>query len=86
MGKPKAASAFSKDMTSHYGVALNVTAKDTKGSTAAFAINGTQAVAGVSYDKSQFNPITPFFWVGLSHEQVRIVNDRVAPTRVTIGF
>ena len=37
-------------------------------------------------DKSQFNPITPFFWVGLNHEQVQIVNDRVSPTRVTIGF
>ncbi|MEP7199564.1 MAG: hypothetical protein ABI874_07095, partial [Chloroflexota bacterium] len=34
-------------------------------------------------DKTQFNPITPFFWVGLLHEQVRIVNDRIAPTRVT---
>ena len=37
-------------------------------------------------DKNQFNPIAPFFWVGLYHEQVRIVNDRIAPTRVTIGF
>jgi hypothetical protein len=37
-------------------------------------------------DKTQFNPITPFFWVGLYHEQVQIVNDRIAPTRVTIGF
>ena len=37
-------------------------------------------------DKNQFNPISPFFWVGLYHEQVRIVNDRIAPTRVTIGF
>ncbi len=37
-------------------------------------------------DKSQFNPIAPYFWVGLYHEQVRIVNDRIAPTKVTIGF
>jgi hypothetical protein len=37
-------------------------------------------------DKNQFNPISPFFWVGLYHEQVQIVNDRIAPTRVTIGF
>ncbi|MCA1554115.1 MAG: hypothetical protein LC737_07035, partial [Chloroflexi bacterium] len=37
-------------------------------------------------DKAQFNPITPFFWVGMLHEQVRVVNDRIAPTRVTIGF
>ena len=56
MGKPKAASAFTKEMTSHYGVKLTVSAKSTKGSTAAFAINGTQAVAGVSYDKDQFSP------------------------------
>ena len=37
-------------------------------------------------DKSQFNLVAPYFWVGLLHEQVRIVNDRIAPTRVTIGF
>ncbi|MBI5879835.1 MAG: hypothetical protein HZB53_19485 [Chloroflexi bacterium] len=37
-------------------------------------------------DKSQFNPLAPYFWVGLYHEQVRIVNDRIAPTKVTIGF
>jgi len=37
-------------------------------------------------DKNQFNPIAPFFWVGLDHEQVQIVNDKIAPTRVTIGF
>lgn len=56
MGKPKAASAFTKEMTAHYGVKLVASAKSTKGSTAAFAINGTQAVAGVSYDKDLFNP------------------------------
>lgn len=56
MGKAKAASVYTKDMTSHYGVKLTASAKSTKGSTAAFAINGTQAVAGVSYDKEQFNP------------------------------
>jgi hypothetical protein len=56
MGKPKAASAFSKAMTSHYGVKLTASAETTKGSTAAFMINGEQAVAGVSYPSSQFNP------------------------------
>jgi hypothetical protein len=37
-------------------------------------------------DKALFNPVSPYFWVGLVHEQVRIVDDRIAPTRVTIGF
>ncbi len=37
-------------------------------------------------DKTQFSLVNPFFWVGLLHEQVRIVDDRIAPTRVTIGF
>lgn len=37
-------------------------------------------------DKTQFHPLTPFFWAGLLHEQVRKVNDRIAPTRITIGF
>jgi hypothetical protein len=27
-----------------------------------------------------------YFWVGLQHEQVRIVNDKVKPTLITIGF
>ncbi|MBI1800676.1 MAG: hypothetical protein HY259_09785 [Chloroflexi bacterium] len=30
--------------------------------------------------------VNPFFWVGLLHEQVRLVNDRIQPTRITIGF
>lgn len=28
----------------------------------------------------------PFFWVGLIHEGVRIVNDRQNPTRISIGY
>ena len=27
-----------------------------------------------------------YFWIGLQHEQVRIVNDKVKPIRITIGF
>lgn len=56
MGKPKAASAYSKEMTSHYDVKLTVTAEPTKGSTAVFKINGTQGAAGVNYKGEQFNP------------------------------
>ncbi len=37
-------------------------------------------------DKTQFNLVAPFFWVGLLHEQVRVVDDYIAPTQVTIGF
>ncbi len=30
--------------------------------------------------------VSPYFWAGLLHEQVRIVNDRIHATRITIGF
>ncbi|MBI3942819.1 MAG: hypothetical protein HY326_07375 [Chloroflexi bacterium] len=30
--------------------------------------------------------ITPYFWVGLIHEQVRIVNDHVSPRAISIQF
>jgi hypothetical protein len=30
--------------------------------------------------------IDPFYWFGLVQEQVRIVEDRVEPTRITVGF
>ena len=30
--------------------------------------------------------INPYYWAGLVHEQVRIVNDRQNPTEITIGF
>ena len=30
--------------------------------------------------------INPYFWAGLVHEQVRIVNDRQNPTEISIGF
>ncbi len=30
--------------------------------------------------------INPYYWSGLVHEQVRIVNDRQNPTEITIGF
>ena len=30
--------------------------------------------------------INPYYWAGLVHEQVRIVNDRQNPTQITIGF
>jgi len=30
--------------------------------------------------------INPYYWAGLVHEQVRIVNDRQHPTVITIGF
>lgn len=30
--------------------------------------------------------INPHYWVGLLHEEVRIVNDHVAPTRITVDF
>jgi len=48
--------------------------------------NNYQNPQKTTIDKNQFNPIAPFFWVGLDHEQVQIVNDKIAPTRVTIGF
>lgn len=51
MGKPKATKDFTRALTDHYGVALTVTTKATKGSTGAVLINNTQAVAGVSLDK-----------------------------------
>ena len=31
-------------------------------------------------------PDRPYFWVGLEHEQVRHVNDRMYPTQVTFGY
>jgi hypothetical protein len=34
----------------------------------------------------QVRPFNPNFWVGLLHEQVRKVNDKYKPTRITIGF
>ena len=30
--------------------------------------------------------VNPYYWAGLVHEQVRIVNDRQNPTQITIGF
>lgn len=30
--------------------------------------------------------VDPYYWAGLVHEQVRIVNDRQEPTQITIGF
>lgn len=30
--------------------------------------------------------INPYFWAGLVHEQVRVVNDRQNPTEISIGF
>lgn len=30
--------------------------------------------------------VNPYYWAGLVHEQVRIVNDRQHPTQITIGF
>ncbi|MFQ6015486.1 MAG: hypothetical protein ACE5NP_08590 [Anaerolineae bacterium] len=30
--------------------------------------------------------VNPYYWVGLIHEQVRIVNDFVEPTQISIGF
>ena len=56
MGKPKALKNFTKELTDHYGVTLTVATKSTKGSTAAVTINGTQAVAGVSFDKGLLSP------------------------------
>jgi hypothetical protein len=35
---------------------------------------------------SPVRPYNPNFWVGLLHEQVRKVNDKYKPTRITIGF
>jgi hypothetical protein len=37
-------------------------------------------------DKTQFSLVNPRFWLGLQHEQVQIVNDRIKETRITIGF
>jgi hypothetical protein len=28
----------------------------------------------------------PYYWIGLIHEQVWIVQDRVEPTSISIGF
>jgi len=30
--------------------------------------------------------VAPYYWLGLIHEQVWIVQDRVQPTQITIGF
>jgi hypothetical protein len=30
--------------------------------------------------------VSPYYWAGLVHEQVRIINDRQNPTQITIGF
>jgi hypothetical protein len=37
-------------------------------------------------DKTQFSLVNPTFWLGLQHEQVQIVNDHIAPVRITVGF
>jgi hypothetical protein len=30
--------------------------------------------------------VSPYYWLGLIHEQVWIVQDRVEPTSISIGF
>ena len=71
------------------GTENELTAKTESGQKHFYLMPNQRAVVTGSVrlvDKTQFNLLTPFFWTGLLHEQVRIVNDRIAPTRVTIGF
>ncbi len=30
--------------------------------------------------------ISPYYWAGLVHEQVRVVNDYQSPTEISVGF
>jgi hypothetical protein len=45
-----------------------------------------QTVIGYIKITSQPSAASLFYWVGLQHEQVRVVNDKVKPTRITVGF
>jgi hypothetical protein len=52
------------------------------------ALRPGERVTVVGYIRivSPVRPYNPNFWVGLLHEQVRKVNDKYKPTRITIGF
>jgi hypothetical protein len=71
------------------GTESSLTPRTSNGTSYYYFLPGARAVVTGQVrltDKTQFNPVTPFFWLGLDHEQVRIVNDRIAPTRITVGF
>lgn len=71
------------------GIPSDLTVRTLNGNQYYYLMPGRRAVVTGQVrlvDKTQFNPISPFFWVGLYHEQVQIVNDHIAPTQVTIGF
>jgi hypothetical protein len=52
------------------------------------ALRPGERVTVVGYIRivSPVRPYNPNFWVGLLHEQVRKVNDKYKPTKITIGF
>jgi hypothetical protein len=44
-----------------------------------------EVTGGIVLDKIIASRNPQFFWAGLIHEDVAVVNDRVDPNRVTIG-
>jgi hypothetical protein len=71
------------------GKQSDLTARTIAGQTYYYLMPGQRVVVSGSIrlvDKTQFHLVNPTFWIGLQHEQVQIVNDHIAPTRITIGF